>query len=529
MWDKQRVALSFIRKRGTAGAGVFMDPGTGKTRVLVRYLEGIFASTDERLACVVAPLTVLHVWINNWDQWAKTPVLFIDLHETGPAGLRLACEMADAGCRVICLINYEAVWQMGTKMIERMAKREGKEVKIKERKKVDVRIRDINWGVMILDESTEMKNASSTVAKYLLKHVRQNVIYRIVMTGSAWKKRPMDVYSQLKFATGDEVMPETFTKFKLLYTVPHPYIRGAIQGYQNLDQLVKRMTKVAILLTAEECQDLPPVTHTTREVILNAKARKIYKDLTDEAAAEIELGIAEREKADKKIEKIRRRIREDISLSAFEKDALEGECQELRENSRFATSTHVFALMQKQAQIASGFITPDAISPDDAREVIYVGDEKLMELKRILKEREGQPTLIVVQWNAEAVAVVDMVTKEFKFKPKLLDGSVKGAQKRLQLIADASKDICLVVKESVACKGVDILYANMTVFYSHRYDTIDYDQMLKRNHRGEQTMHINYTHLIAKQTVDPKILAGLNRDLDLAAQIEKDWRALIDA
>lgn len=525
MWEKQRVALSFLRKRGTAGAGLFMDPGTGKTRVMVRYLEGIFRDTDHRLVCVAAPLTVLHVWVKNWDMWAKTPVLFIDLHETGSDGLRLAAEMADSGCRVICLINYEAAWQMGTKMIERVAMREGKEVRIKERKKVGIRPRDLNWSVMILDESTEIKSAGSTVAKYFLKHI--SATYKIVMTGSAFIKRPLDVYTQLKFATGDEVMPQTFTAFKLLYAIPHPYIRGAIQGYQNLDKLVRKMTQVALLLTADECQDLPPVTHTEREVVLGAKARKIYRDLTDEAAAEIELGIAEREKADKEIAKLRRKIKEDLSMTEFEKDAMEGHCTELRENSRYATSTHVFALMQKQAQIASGFITPDAISPDDAREVIYLDDSKLVELKRILRERDGKPTLIVVQWNAEAIAVVKMIEKEFKFKPKLLDGSVKGAEKRLKMIADASEDMCLVVKESVACKGVDILYAGMTVFFSHRYDTIDYDQMLKRNHRGEQTMHITYVHLLAKNTVDGKILAGLNKDLDLAAQIEKDWRSVI--
>jgi SNF2 family DNA or RNA helicase len=68
----------------------------------------------------------------------------------------------------------------------------------------------------------------------------------------------------------------------------------------------------------------------------------------------------------------------------------------------------------------------------------------------------------------------------------------------------------------------------MMVFYAHSYNTEAYTQILSRNHRGGQTHSITYIHLLAKSTIDLKIMKALEKDLNLADSIERDWRKLFE-
>jgi SNF2 family DNA or RNA helicase len=123
---------------------------------------------------------------------------------------------------------------------------------------------------------------------------------------------------------------------------------------------------------------------------------------------------------------------------------------------------------------------------------------------------------------------VEAIQKKFDFTPKVLNGSVKGGEARHDMVRGAAKDLCFVVKESVGSKGLDMRYADMTIWYSHSHDTEDYDQMMARNHRGGQTKPITYRHLIMENTIDEKIMFALNRDLSLAAELEENWRRLFE-
>lgn len=124
-----------------------------------------------------------------------------------------------------------------------------------------------------------------------------------------------------------------------------------------------------------------------------------------------------------------------------------------------------------------------------------------------------------------------MLVREIKrhlgFKPKVLNGSVVGAEARHKMVAEAAKDPVFIVKESVGAKSVDMRWADMTIWYSHLPNTINYDQMMSRNHRGGQTEKITYGHILVKGSVDMRIMKILQKDLDLAFEIERNWRILL--
>lgn len=495
LWAKQSEALErawkFLEKQN--GCPLFLEMGTGKSRITVHIIERL-VNQGEKLFLVAAPLSVMRVWVEAWHEWGEFPILFIDLNKSGSAGLRQAQELSKT-MPVICLINYDLVWRLGFKTEKKF--NEIKKKWVSNTKKVDTTVVDLSWSLTVLDESTAIKTPGSKVSRFIRRYLSKVSKKRLVLTGSGYIKRPLDVWAQVDFVlapdknTTTPIFPLTMEAFKARYTIPHPYIRGAIKGYQNMDDMVKRLNSVAILLKKSDVLDLKEPTHTTSWVELSAKTRKLYKTLTDEQFLELE---------------------------------------ELERQGQTVTAAHIFSMMIKQRQLASGFLITDPEEDPETglitkRDLVVVSDEKVQEVIRILEDRDD-PTLIVTQFDQEELMLEQAIKKKFGFTPKILNGSVKGSEARHELIKSASTDLCFIVKESVGCKGNDMRWADLTIWLSHRDHTEDYDQMMSRNHRGGQTKHITYRHIIASDTIDEKIMRSLNNDLSLAAELERNWRAL---
>jgi SNF2 family DNA or RNA helicase len=378
--------------------------------------------------------------------------------------------------------------------------RKGEVVRVQ--KKVNIGMADLIWDVGILDESTAIKTPGAKVSKFFRRKMGIRTKYRAILTGSAYTKRPLDVWAQVNFACRDEVFTPAYEPFKSFYAIPNPYIRGAVLGYRNLDDLVQKLAKVAILLKKEDMFDLPPFVHETRIVELEHKSRKVYTDMVTEQVAEIE---------------------------ALEEEWRAYKAGEVEERPQYVTADHVFTLIRKLTQITSGFVypDPDEDTPDVKPPAIRLGTEKLKVLLDILDERES-PTIVVTQANEEERIIAEAVRKRYGFKPKILNGSVEGAEARHKMIQDAANDKCFIVKESVGARGVDMRFADMTIFFSHSYNTEGYEQILSRNHRGGQTKNITYIHLICKDSIDVKIMSALQRDLNIAAGIEQNWREIFE-
>jgi len=484
-WKKQKAAYNQAIELSDEGVPLLMEMGTGKTRVAIKWLEYLIRERGVLLIYVAAPLAVLHVWIENWHEWATAPVAFIDLHDTGSAGIKEAVRLSNQGWPVICLVNYESSWFIGKKREKTVIDGQAHTIV----RIIDTCMKDTRWDVGILDESTCIKTPGAKVTSFFCRTMKKRTKFRAILTGTAYIKRPIDVYAQIKFCCKREVFEGDFAAFKLKYTIPHPTIRQAILGYQNMDDFVKRLSSCAILLKKADVVDLPPFVHKTWKLPLCPKSQKVYNDITEENYAYLE--------------------------------ELENEGVEI-------TASHVFSVLRKQMQITGGFVYPDP-DPDTPKikpAPIRLGTEKISMLLDIMENRD-YPTLVVVQMNEEERIVAEAIKKRFGFTPKILNGSVHGAAARHELIASAKDDLVFIVKESVGSKGVDMRFADMTIFYSHSFDTEDYEQMMSRNHRGGQTYNITYVHLLIQNTVDMRVMASLKSDFKLAQQIETDWRAFI--
>ena len=72
--------------------------------------------------------------------------------------------------------------------------------------------------------------------------------------------------------------------------------------------------------------------------------------------------------------------------------------------------------------------------------------------------------------------------------------------------------------------GLTLTAASTMVFYSLDYSMSNYEQAKARIHRVGQRNPCTYIHLIAKGTVDEKVLTALRNKADLAKALVDDCR-----
>jgi SNF2 family DNA or RNA helicase len=72
--------------------------------------------------------------------------------------------------------------------------------------------------------------------------------------------------------------------------------------------------------------------------------------------------------------------------------------------------------------------------------------------------------------------------------------------------------------------GITLTAANTMVFYSLDYSMSNFEQAKARIHRVGQKENCSYIYLIAKGTVDEKVLKTLRNKSDLAKTLVDDYR-----
>lgn len=83
----------------------------------------------------------------------------------------------------------------------------------------------------------------------------------------------------------------------------------------------------------------------------------------------------------------------------------------------------------------------------------------------------------------------------------------------------------LVGQIATAELGMTLTAASCMVFYSLDYSMSNYEQAKARIHRVGQRNPCTYIHLIAKDTVDEKVLTALRNKADLAKVLVDVYRS----
>lgn len=258
--EHQRKALAMLS--GNRYFALFMEQGTGKTKVMLDFLKAMKKNNAlNEPAIVVAPTSVVDVWQS--ESAKHQPSLKVQILE-GSVTEKAQQLKNSFGQHDIVVMNYESTW----------------------RDPLAAELLRHRYGAMVLDESTRIMHHSSKQAKQCIK-VGKLANRRFILTGTPAPNGPLNLYNQLRFLD-PTVSGPSFYAFRDRYVVLGGYQNHQVIGYKNQEELQRIVGNNSFRVKKDDCLDLPPKIYEVEKVDLEPKQRKIYDQLKEELIAEVE-------------------------------------------------------------------------------------------------------------------------------------------------------------------------------------------------------------------------------------------------
>ena len=469
-YDHQLLALSKSwNKREYA---YFMEMGTGKSKVLIDNIALLYDRGGINAAVIVAPKGVYR----NWSEkeipahmpdhvekyvavWTPTPTVKQKKELTNLFEISHSLKLF--------IVNVEAFsTKKGVAFVAKFLL--------------------AHSALIAVDESTTIKNPKAQRTKNLLK-LAVNTKYRRILTGFPVTQSPLDLYSQSSFLSPQLLGYTSFYSFQNRYAKLINRKIGTrtfrqVVGYHNLEELTNNVKTFSYRVLKKECLDLPDKVYQKREVELTAEQKKVYKELKENAIAELD-------------------------------------SQEL------VSVTSVLTQILRLHQVVCGFVR------NDSGDEVEVKSNRLDELINILEEVQGK-TIIWANYQYDIKRIlktlhnitgVDSVATYYGGTPD------EERQEVIRRFQDPDSELkYLISNTQTGGYGITLTEASNVIYYSNNYDLEKRLQSEDRAHRIGQTNKVTYIDLVAKGTVDEKIVKALRNKLDLAQEVLgdekwKDW------
>ena len=304
----------------------------------------------------------------------------------------------------------------------------------------------------------------------------QQAGYRLLLTGTVITNKAIDVFSQFKFVNPD-IFGQSFYAFRnryfdmVGYGNHTPVLKKAMEA-----ELTEKLHSISYRATKAECLDLPETTDVIRQVDLEPAALRIYQGLVKESYA---------------------------ALSGGE-----------------VTAPNILTRLLRLSQLTGGFI-----GNDETTSVEQVSAAKLSALEDILDgaAAEGKKLVIIARFLPEIKAICKLLEKR-GLRYAYITGEVKNREEQVEQFQKEPEVMAFVGQIATAGMGITLTAASTMVFYSLDYSMSNFEQAKARIHRVGQRMPCTYLYLVARGTVDEKVLLALKDKADLARTLVDDYR-----
>ena len=435
-----------VKSRGTA---LLMEMGCGKTLVGVGVTGILYQHDLVHRVLVVAPLSVLSVWEEEYARFAHYPYGLTVLSGSCENKAGILRGLQPGGLQIV-LVNYESAWRIKDSILA------------------------FKPDLIIADEAHKLKDSKSRQSK-AMHEIADRAKFRMLLTGTVITNKELDVFSQYRFLNRD-IFGTSFYAFRNRYFDMVGYGNHIPRFRQSmLDDFLERMHSVAFRVTKDECLDLPDITEETRVIDLEPKARKMYDTLMKESFAELARG----------------------EVSAV----------------------NVLTKTLRLSQLTGGHITDDdGVSHE-------VSTAKLSALEDIADSvlDEGKKLVVIARFVPELDSIEALLEKK-GIGYAVIRGGVNNRDEEINRFQNDPDCRVFVGQISAAGLGITLTAASTMVFYSLSYSMSDFEQAKARIHRVSQTEKCHYIYLIAKNTVDRKVLRALKNKQDLAKALVDDYR-----
>ena len=340
--------------------------------------------------------------------------------------------------------------------------------------RIEKELLEYDADLIIADEAHKLKEARTAQSK-AMHRFGDKARYKLLLTGTVITNRELDVFSQYRYLN-KEVFGESFYVFRNRYF--------DMVGYGNhiprfktymADEFLKKMHSIAFRVTKGECLDLPEITEEVRTVELEPKARKLYRELEKESYTELA-------------------------------------------NSE-VSAVNVLTKLLRLSQLTGGHLT------DDEGDTNPVSTAKLDALSDIIDTAMAEEKKIVVM--ARFVPELNDIQRLLEKKGvgyAVVRGGIKERNEEIRRFQEDADCRVFVGQIAAAGLGITLTAASTMVFYSLDYSMSNFEQAKARIHRVSQSENCQYVYLVAKGTVDTKVLRALRQKVDLAKSLVDDYR-----
>jgi hypothetical protein len=420
----QRTSVEWLM--GRPYAGVFLDPGLGKTLItlVVFYLLRRAKHLDWLL--VVAPLNPCYeVWPAEVEKWGL-PFKVAVLH--GPHKQRLLDEGAD-----VYVVNYEGLGWLRAQMATLTARGTG-------------------W--LVADEATRIKHPRSRRHK-LLKSLLKCFGRRTILTGTPAPNGYLDLFGQLLVVDLGERLGPWVGAYRKRYFVQADVHKWVLQG--NAEKKIQAQIRDVCIRFSDKELGLKPVTMVVLPVTLPPAARRAYDALERDFVVEVK-----------------------------------------RTKGGVIVASNAGVLSQKLRQVANGGLY------DDQHRAHHLHEEKAERVEGLFEELQGQSLIVGYEFDHDR----DRLLKRFPGAP-VIDGSV-GMKRRREILKSfdtGDQDLPLIAQIATLALGLNLQRnCHRVCFHSLIFNLEDYIQLIKRVHRLGQRQRVIVYHVVARDTVDDKVV-----------------------
>lgn len=487
---------AFLLSRDAEAFALFMEMGTGKTKVIIDTACWLWSRGKIWQVLVIAPNSVKTNWVTDE----------IPLHTPAHVPYLAAYYSAGANAEqrrqldLVTRLTPDAVPdKLRWLVINVEAFSYPKDPTAGHRLAADFLAQAPT--LLVVDESTRIKSPSAARALAITRLGRRAPFRRIV-TGQPVTQGPLDLFQQVRFLEGKPhgvpgpiLQCSAFYAFRNHYAIMGGWKNKQVVGYANLDDLQRRLDPYSYRITRDECLDLPDKIYEKRVVELSDRQRELYDQMRDEFRAELGmLGVV--------------------------------------------TAPIVLTQLLRLQQITGGFapaervlIAPNGQPYVDEVEIVPVSgtNPKLTALFEVVEEATGK-VIVWARFRAEIAAVSAALRKAYgedsvvEFHGGISDDGRISARSAFQ---EPSSPVRFFVGQTEAGGlGLTLTQAQTVIYFSNSFSYEARAQSEDRAHRIGQTRSVTYVDLVAEDTVDEKLLAALRAKNDLARLVTGDaWKA----
>lgn len=493
-WKHQLQAYHFANHL-PRGAMLYMGMATGKSRVLVDYIQN---KPGPKLVLITAPVAVLDddTWVKQFARYCAVPYRIIQLFNM-PVLKRI--ELAKAFIKA-----YESDGSILVITTNHASFINAKFVEWAER---------VPWTVFGVDESSKFKENMGAQSKGATR-VSKKAGLVMALTGTPNPHSIEDTFAQFRMID-PAVFGSTITEYRAQFceyvneTLDSGRVVPRLVGVRNEEEWRKRFYALAYHVD-RAVLNLPPVQHITRGFTMEPKAWKHYRELSEEYTTALQTLEDCPTCANTRFSMEpcylcagTGKLGEHGCSTCFALGVINDDCSDCIKR---VSVTNVLAKAMKLHQLTGGWLNG---------EEIHRG--KLQALISILEELEpDEPVVVFARFTKD----IDNIRAAGMYLDRgvlELSGKVKETKEW-----QAGQAPILAAQISSGAMGIDLTRAAYCIYYSVGTSLGDYLQSEARVHRPGQERSVSYYHLVAKGTIDASIRRALRQRQAVLASLMHD-------